>query len=133
MNKRNNLMGPIIATFVVAFIITAMLVIYYSNRPTAQKGSKNVTIEVVIPDEKTQKYSMHTDAQYLGEALTEVNFIKGETSEYGLFITEVKGRIADSSKKEWWCITKNGEDVYTGVDQTPIVDGDKYELTLKTE
>jgi hypothetical protein len=125
-------MGPIIATFVVAFIITAMLVTYYSHKPTAQKGSKEVIIEVVVPDEKSQEFSMYTDAQYLGEALTEVNFIKGETSEYGLFITEVKGRVADSSKKEWWCITKDGADVYTGVDQTPIADGDHYELTLKT-
>jgi len=42
----------------------------------------------------------------------------------------VKGRKADESKQEWWCITKGGESVSTGVDLINISDKDKYELTL---
>ena len=29
-------------------------------------------------------------------------------------------------------VTKGGADVFTGVESTPIADGDKFELTLKT-
>ena len=45
---------------------------------------------------------------------------------------EVDGVEADDSKSQWWCITKDGEQVNTGVDATPIEDGDHYELTLST-
>ena len=40
------------------------------------------------------------------------------------------GVTADAEKQEWWCITKNGEQLNTGADQTPIADGEHYELTL---
>ncbi len=35
------------------------------------------------------------------------------------------------SKQQWWCITKGGEQVNTSADQTPIADGEQFELTLK--
>ena len=44
--------------------------------------------------------------------------IEGEEGQYGLFITAVDGVKADDSKNQWWCITKNGEQVNTGVDTT---------------
>lgn len=132
MKKKNDIMIPIIATFVVALLMTVMLIVYYGNKPLAQKGSKRIVIEVVIPDEKPHEYEMYTDAEYLGEALKETNFIKGNTTDLGFYVTEVKGRTADDSKNEWWCLTKGGEDVYTGVDLTPIYDGDHYEFSIKT-
>ena len=48
-----------------------------------------------------------------------------------MFITTVDGETADESKEQWWCITKSGEMVNTGADQTPIQDQDIFELTLK--
>ena len=48
-----------------------------------------------------------------------------------MFITTVDGETADDSKEQWWCITKGGEMVNTGADQTPIQDQDQFELTLK--
>ncbi len=56
--------------------------------------------------------------------------VEGENGAYGLFITSVDGETADDSNQEWWCITKEGGQVNTSADQTPIADGDKYELTL---
>ena len=32
--------------------------------------------------------------------------------------------------QEWWCFTKNGETLMTGVDDTMIADGEHYEATL---
>ena len=37
---------------------------------------------------------------------------------------------ADKSKEEWWCITKGGQAVMTGISTTPFADGDTFELTL---
>ena len=55
---------------------------------------------------------------------------EGTESAYGLFITTVDGETADDSLQQWWCITRSGEMLSTGADQTPIADGEQYELTL---
>ena len=56
--------------------------------------------------------------------------IAGDESEYGLFVKTVDGRTADDAKQEWWCFTKGGETLMTGVDDTPIADKEKFEITL---
>ena len=33
-------------------------------------------------------------------------------------------------KEEWWMISKGGESLQTGVDDTEIADGEAYEFTL---
>ena len=58
--------------------------------------------------------------------------MQGEESQYGLYVTTVNGLTADESQQQSWCFTKGGEDVMTGVDSTPIADGDHFEITLKT-
>ena len=44
----------------------------------------------------------------------------------------VNGVTADDAQQQWWCFTKGGEMVNTGVDDTPIADGDTFEITLTT-
>ena len=72
-----------------------------------------------------------TDLEYLGQVLVEDELIQGQEGQYGLFIETVDQETADSSRQQWWCITKGGEQVNTSVDSTPIQDGDHFELTLK--
>ena len=72
------------------------------------------------------------DEEYLGPALQSEGLIDGTQSEFGLYITTVDGYTADESAQEWWCLTKGGQSVNTGVDSTPIADGDAFELTLTT-
>jgi len=130
MKKRSKLIGPVIAILAVAFLIAAMIIVYINNKPATVKGSKNVLIKVIGPDEETYEYRIFTDAEYLGDALRENDLVKGETSEYGFFITEIKGIVADSTKNEYWMLTKKGEYVNTGVDLTPVYDGDEFEFTF---
>ena len=105
--------------------------VYYAfGRPETSAGSKTVTIEVAAPD-YSNTHKIKTDAEFLGDALKEEGIIEGEESQYGLFITSVDSIKADDSKQQWWCITKGEADVMTGVDVTPIADGDTFELTLK--
>ena len=76
--------------------------------------------------------SITTEAEYLRGALEEEDLIAGEESQYGLFVKTVNGVTIDDAKHQWWCFTKDGGDLFTGVDTTPIADGDKFEITLKT-
>lgn len=116
-----------------ALLLVCILVggLYLKFKPQATKGEKEVNVVVVHGDETEKTFQYHTDAEYLVEVLKENELVSGEEGEYGLFIKTVDGETADESKQQWWCITKGGEQVNTSADQTPIADGEQFELTLK--
>lgn len=131
MKKKRKFTNSIIAIAILATLVVVLGFVYNNFKPMTAEGSKEITLELIIPEEETKEYTLHTDAEYLRQALDEEQLIdEGSDSEYGYFITSVNGHTADSAKEEWWCITKSGEDVFTGVNDTPIQDGDHYELTL---
>lgn len=103
---------------------------YQFLRPTGEECPKTIQFTVVVDDETIKSIDIHTDAKYLRQALEEENLIEGEESTYGLWVITVAGRIADSSKEEWWSLYKNGEFSMTGVDDTPLEDGDSIEYRL---
>lgn len=104
--------------------------IYLTFRPQTVEGAKTVTVEVIAGGETVQTHTIQTDAEYLRGALEQEKMVEGEESAYGLFLLTVDGITADDAKQEWWCVTKKGGQVDTGVDATPIADGDHFELTL---
>ena len=116
------------AALVVLCVLAAIL--YQNFKPETTKGSKEITVTVIHADQSEKDFTYHTDAEYLGEVLLAEGLIDGEDGDYGLFVTTVDGEIADDAEQQWWCLTKNGETVNTGVDLTPIADGEHYELTM---
>lgn len=100
--------------------------------PDGQTGDKSFTLKVVHADGGEFETNVSTDKETLGEALQDAQLIDGENGPYGLFVTTVDKETADPDKEEWWCLTKGGESVNTGVDSTPVEDGATYELTLTT-
>lgn len=106
-----------------------------SSQPTdtssVQKFGKNISV-VINVGENEYRFGYDTEAQFLREALEDVDLIKGEESEYGLFVTEVYGFKVDKSKRQWWQFFKNGEELMTGVDTTPVANGDVFEIKLGT-
>ncbi len=132
MKIKENFKKYLIAIGILAAAIALMLLVYLQFRPEPIKGAKEITVEVVVPEEQDEKFTLHTDAEYLRQALEEADLITGSESLYGLFITEVNGRIVDEDKQEWWCITKAGAQVNSGVDTIVIADGEHYEITLMT-
>lgn len=121
----------IIAVAVLAVLILASVLIWQGTRPETQTGDKTITVSVVT-DTETTDFTIVTDAEYLRQALEQENLVEGSESEYGLFVTTVNGVTADDSQQQWWCFTRNGEMVETGIDTTPIADGETYEITLIT-
>ncbi len=132
MEKNTNFKKYMVALIILAVAVAAMLIAYLQFKPEPVKGAKELTIQVIVPEEMDQEFTLNTDAEYLRQALEEVNLIKGEESEFGLFIIEVNGRSADQTKQEWWCITKDDAQINNGVDTIAIANGEHYEITLMT-
>jgi len=108
----------------------AMFGIYKIFIPKGQAGAKAITVTVVHADESSKDFRYQTDEAYLGDVLKAEKLVEGTEGEFGMFITSVDGEEADDSKEQWWCITKDGDQLNTSADQTPIEDGDQFELTL---
>ena len=124
MNKK--LLAGVLA---LVLIVAALIGIYFATRPATSAADKTITATVVANGEE-EAFTIHTDEEYLRGALESIDLIAGEESEYGLFVTTVNGITADDANQEWWCFTKGGESLNTGVDSTPIADGDAFEITL---
>ncbi len=126
-NKKTLIAAVVLIVLLVgAFLAWALL------RPTAEQGVKSVAVEVIHSDSSVNAFNIALDVDTLGDLLTVTGIASGTKGEYGLYITTVDGETADESRQQWWCITKDGEEVSTGADSVILADGDKYELTLKT-
>jgi hypothetical protein len=122
----------IIAVALLLVLVIGAVLIWNANKPDAQEGDKALVVTVVHGDESSKDFSFTTDAENLRTALEEQKLIEGTESEYGLYVTKVDGEEADESQQQWWCFSKDGEDLVTGVDDTMIADGEHYDITLKT-
>ena len=117
---------------VFAVLIAATVLCTACTQAEPQAGTKTITVQIIVDGQDTVTKSITTDAEYLRGALEEEELIAGEESQYGLFVKTVNGITVDEGKQQWWCFTKGGADLFTGVDSTPIADGDTFEITLKT-
>ena len=122
--------GLIIGLIILVAACIAGLFLYQTWMPKGVKGTKTVMVKVSHSDQSTNEFKYQTEEAYLGEVLKNEGLVEGEDGPYGLFITSVDNEKADDSKQQWWCLTKGGEQVNTSADQTPIEDGDVFELTL---
>ena len=121
MTKRTKIILGVVALVIVA---AALLGVYFATRPDTAQGAKALTITVVHGDGTEQVFDVHTDAEYLADALLD------NQTEWGLYILTADGETADESQEQWWCLTKGGEMLTTGASDTPIADGEAYELTF---
>lgn len=126
--KSNKKVWLAVAALVVA--VAVVLGIYFVTRTAPQQGGKTITVQVVLLEGEPSDFTIQTDEEYLRGALESIDLIEGSESEYGLFVTTVNGVTVDDSKQQWWCFTQDGEMLMTGVDTTPIADGDHFEITL---
>lgn len=125
MNKKTTR----ILVAVLAVLAVAVGVLFAVTRPETSAGSKTITVTTVFADGSEKVHEISTDAEYLYDAIAD--FVTGSDSEYGFFITGVDGYEADSTAEEWWSVCDGaGEMLPTGVSDTPIADGDSYQLVL---
>ncbi len=122
----------IIGIVILAVLVAAFAIIWGVTRPETSQGAKEIIVIVDYGNDTSDTFEIDTDAEFLREAIEEEVGLEGDESEFGLFIQTVNGVTADESLQQWWCITKGGEAVMSGVDTTPVEDGDQFELTLTT-
>ena len=122
----------IIGVVCVALLAVVMFAVWRFAGPQNQAvaGAKALTVQVVHKDGSSRDFELHTDEEFLGRALVEGGVVEDNQGAYGLYILTVDGETADENNQEWWQITRSGEYLMTGADETPIADGEQYELTL---
>ena len=92
-----------------------------------QENNVEFTFNVTMPDGTETSHSVKTSASTVGDALVEAGLIEGNESEYGLYVTTVDGCTLDwDADHAYWAFYINGEYAMTGVDATPIVEGETY-------
>ena len=96
------------------------------------EGSVKFTFIVVDADGNETNFVVSTDKETVGDALLELNLIEGDDSEYGLYVKTVNGITADyDTDHTYWAFYVNGEYSNTGVDSTPVNEGDTYEFKVE--
>lgn len=135
MSESGNRKKLAVAAAVVVAAAVIFGVIYLCFAPKAAEGSKTLTIEVVDDAGASEVFTVHTDAEYLREALeaTEGLTVEGTESDYGLMVETVNGVTADySADGAYWAFYVNGEYCNYGVDEQPVADGETYSIVYTT-
>lgn len=114
-------------------VVIALLVgAYFVSKPQAQEGSKTITVEVVHGDQTTRTFTYKTDEQYLGAVLIAEGLVKGENTQYGLYIQQVDGESASDADKTYWALYEGQTMAATGADAVIVTDGGTYKLALES-
>ena len=96
------------------------------------EGAHSFTLEITDADGKTITATIHTDAETVGEALSNLEIVQGEDSEFGLYIKTVNGITADYDVDQtYWAFYIDGEYAQTSVDMTAVNDGSVYKLAVE--
>ena len=117
-----------------SFILCMVLIVAMALSTTGCNGSSgnSFAFTVVDKDGNETPFEIHTDQEIVGDALTELELIAGDESEYGLYVKTVNGITADyDADGVYWAFYINGEYAATGVDSTPITEGESYSFKVE--
>jgi len=92
-----------------------------------------VFVFTVVDAEGVEKfYEIHTDKTVVGDALLELELIAGDVGEFGLYVKTVDGITIDyDTDGKYWAFYINDEYAMTGVDATPITEGESYSFKVE--
>ena len=95
-------------------------------------GEKSFAFQVTDKEENTISVTVCTNAETVGEALSELSIIAGDESEFGLYVKTINGITADYDVDgSYWAFYIDGEYAMTGVDATEINPESVYLLTVE--
>ena len=129
-NKKNtNNKKIIIAAVALVAVIALMVGVWFATRPETSEGSKTFTVTVVHKDGTEKTFTYSTDDEYLGPVLMENGLLAGSQGPYGLMSESVDGETASwDADQSYWAFYVGEEYAVTGVDTTPVNDGDSFKL-----
>ena len=99
---------------------------------TVGEGATSFPLDIVDKEGNYICITVKTDKETVGEALLELGIVEGEDGSYGLYITHVNGIPAIYEEDgTYWAFYINGEYATTGVELTPIAEGETYMLKVE--
>ncbi len=106
-----------------------------SSSPASESADvalKTFQFTVVDKDGNATVFDIETDKEIVGEALLEQGLIAGEEGQYGLYVKTVNGITADYDVDgTYWAFYVNDTYATSGVDTTPIVEGETYAFKVE--
>lgn len=103
-----------------------------TDKTVVGEGAIVFSFVVVDADENEKRFEVHTEKTNVGEALLELGLISGDIAEYGLYVKTVNGITVDyDTDGKYWAFYINGEYAMTGVDVTPITEGEEYSFKVE--
>ena len=121
----------ILALGAFVLVIALLLGVWMANKPQTTVGTKAYTVTVVHSDGSEKAFSYTTDEEFLGAALVAEGLIAGDEGPYGLTIITVDGEDAIwDVHNAYWALFIGEEYATTGIDSTPVNDGDSFKLVF---
>ncbi len=116
----------IIGVVIFVLVVAALALVYNATKDNVQIGTKNITIQLVDQDGKTEEYKLSTNAEYLQGAMNDSK-IEYETADGMVMV--VNGLRADYVLDgAYWCFYVNGTMCNFGIADQPVSDGDSFEI-----
>ena len=112
---------------VLLIVVMAGAFILFRDKPS--EGSKKITIEVVDENGKEKSYKHRTDAEYLSDAMEEIEDLEFEVTDgvYGEYLKSVNGvKAVWEEDNAYWCTYVNGEYGEASLSTQVIEDGGVY-------
>ena len=128
---KNNRKNIIIGVAALAAVVAVFAGIYFIFGAKPVAGSKSITIDVVNDKQGRTAYELTTDAEYLRQAMEEVEGLtfSGAEGEYGMMVDTVNGVKADYNENgAYWGFYVNGDYCNYGIDDQPVLDGDAFSI-----
>jgi hypothetical protein len=89
--------------------------------PHIGEGENTFLFEVVTDEEMSYFWVVHTNYTTVGDALLEHDLVRGNTGDFGFFVTEINGLVADfEANGAFWAFYIDGDFAVTGVMETEI-------------
>lgn len=135
METRRNNKKIIAAAVILVVLIGAAAILYGIFKPRPAAGSKEITVTVVDDNGKETVYEHKTDAEYLRQALEEIEglTVEGPEEEYGMYVKKVNGVYADYEETgAYWSFYVNDEYCNYSIEQQPVYDGDAFMIKYET-
>ena len=131
MKKFNKILSLILVLALTAAALLSLNACGEKEKDPLDDGvKKTITVTVVDDKGESEVFTITTTKTRLRGALEQENLVQGDESEYGLYVKFVNGIRADYDKDgAYWSFSKDGVMLMTGIDDTVISDGDKYEIT----
>ena len=119
----------ILGVVALVLVVTLMAGIYLAAAPGTVAGRKTITVTVIHSDGTERVFTCDTWERKLGPVLVDEGIVSGQMGPYGLMMDCVDGETADwNVNQSYWALFIGDEYAVTGVDDTPIHDGDSFKL-----